>query len=77
MRPTSVNLLPFKGDFKGYTRSSFFSDFASAIAVSLLTIPQSIAYSILAGLPPTAGIFSAIFGTLFTATFGSSRHLVS
>lgn len=77
MRPTSVNLLPFKGDFKGYTRSSFFSDFASAIAVSLLTIPQSIAYSILAGLPPTAGIFSAIFGTLFTAAFGSSRHLVS
>lgn len=49
----------------------------SAFAVALMTIPQSIAYSLLAGLPPTAGLFSAIFGTIFTASFGSSRTLVS
>jgi SulP family sulfate permease len=49
----------------------------AALAIALLTIPQSIAYSLLAGLPPTAGLFSAIFGTIFTAAFGSSRQLVS
>jgi SulP family sulfate permease len=49
----------------------------AALAVALMTIPQSIAYSLLAGLPPTAGIFSAIFGTIFTAALGSSRHLIS
>lgn len=49
----------------------------AALAVALLTIPQSIAYSLLAGLPPTAGLFSAIFGTIFTSIFGSSRHLIS
>ena len=43
-------------------------------AVALMTIPQSIAYSFLAGLPPTAGLFSAIFGTIFAAAFGSSRQ---
>ena len=55
----------------------FREDALAALAVALLTIPQSIAYSLLAGLPPTAGLFSAIFGTIFTAAFGSSRHLVS
>lgn len=52
-------------------------DCMAAIAVALMTIPQSIAYSLLAGLPPTAGLFSAIFGTIFVAAFGSSRILVS
>jgi len=47
------------------------------MAVALMTIPQSIAYSLLAGLPPTAGLFSAIFGTIFAAALGSSRHLIS
>jgi SulP family sulfate permease len=42
-----------------------------------MTIPQSIAYSLLAGLPPTAGLYAAIFGTIFAASFGSSRVLVS
>jgi SulP family sulfate permease len=42
-----------------------------------MTIPQSIAYALLAGLPPTAGLFAAIFGTLLTATMGSSKVLIA
>jgi SulP family sulfate permease len=72
-----VSFLPFTDELKSYRFSTFRSDMWAALAVALLTIPQSIAYSLLAGLPPTAGLFSAIFGTILAASFGSSRHLVS
>lgn len=73
----TVSLTPFKAEALGYSFSSLRTDLLAAIAVALLTIPQSIAYSLLAGLPPIAGIFSAVFGTIFTAGLGSSRQLVS
>lgn len=73
----AISFVPWKEEIAGYRISSFRQDALSALAIALLTIPQSIAYSLLAGLPPTAGLFSAIFGTIFTAGFGSSRVLVS
>ena len=77
MRLRSISLIPFSGEFKDYRLSYLRDDLFAALAVALMTIPQSIAYSLLAGLPPMAGLFSAIFGTIFTAAFGSSRTLVS
>ncbi len=73
----AISFAPFKEEMQGTTLRTMRSDLLAALAVALLTIPQSIAYSLLAGLPPTAGLFSAIFGTIFTAAFGSSRLLVS
>ncbi len=73
----SISYKPFAGEWKEYTFSYLRQDLLAAIAVALMTIPQSIAYSLLAGLPPTAGLFSAIFGTIFAAALGSSRHLIS
>jgi len=77
LQDSSVSLSPLKQDFCNYRWSFLRDDCYAALAVALLTIPQSIAYSLLAGLPPTAGLFSAIFGTIFTAAFSSSRHLIS
>ncbi len=76
-RPRAISFTPFSSEFQGYKTSTFRQDVTAALAVALLTIPQSIAYSLLAGLPPTAGFFSAIFGTILTATWGSSKQLVS
>lgn len=76
-RQRAISFAPFLDDFQGYRGSYFRDDLFAALSVALMTIPQSIAYSLLAGLPPTAGLFSAIFGTIFTAAFGSSRTLVS
>lgn len=73
----SVSFAPFLPELKRYRSFFFRDDIWAAFAVALMTVPQSIAYSLLAGLPPTAGLFSAIFGTIFTATWGSSRTLVS
>ena len=75
--PKDLFASSFLTDLKSYDLPTFKSDFFAALAVALLTIPQSIAYSLLAGLPPSAGLFSAIFGTIFTGALGSSKHLVS
>lgn len=76
-RPGSISFFPFVSDLRTYTKPFLRDDLLAALAVALMTIPQSIAYSLLAGLPPTAGLFSAIFGTIFTSAFGSSRVLIS
>ncbi len=76
-RTPAVTFLPFRREFCDYGPRRFSKDLLAALAVALMTIPQSIAYSLLAGLPPTAGLFSAIFGTIFTAALGSSRHLIA
>lgn len=73
----SISFFPGRQEFKQYGWGILRADLFAAFAVALATIPQSIAYSLLAGLPPSAGIFSAIFGTILCAAWGSSRHLVS
>jgi sulfate permease, SulP family len=72
-----ISLVPFVEEMKGYCPLFFRDDILAALSVAFLTIPQSIAYSLLAGLPPSAGLFSAIFGVIITAIWGSSRHLIA
>jgi len=74
---TKIKFLPFIKTLKRYKLKFFKDDIIAAISVALLAIPQSIAYSLLANLPVEAGIFSAIFGSIFTGAFGSSRHLIA
>jgi len=74
---SKIRFFPFIKDFKKYKLKILKDDFIAAISVVLLTIPQSIAYSLLANLPAQAGIFTAIFGSIFSGAFGSSRHLIA
>lgn len=76
-RATPISAAPFLSEVKEYNFSYLRHDCWAALAVALLTIPQAIAYSLLAGFSPMAGLFSAIFGTIFASAFGSSRLLVS
>lgn len=55
---------------------TFRQDALAAISVALLTVPQSMAYALLAGLPLTSGLFAAIYSSILASLFGSSRHLV-
>lgn len=45
------------------------------ITVGCMVVPQGIAYSILAGLPPAVGLYSATVGILVYALFGGSPEL--
>ena len=58
-----------------YERSTLASDGLAALIVTLMLIPQSLAYASLAGLPPHVGLYASIAPLLLYAIFGTSRVL--
>lgn len=58
-----------------YDRASAAQDGLAALIVTLMLIPQSLAYAMLAGLPPVTGLYASILPLLAYALFGSSRTL--
>lgn len=67
-------LRPFSFDFSKL-RSTFKFDLLAGITVSLVAIPQSLAYAQLAGVPAYFGLYAALIPTIIGAMFGSSRQL--
>lgn len=67
--------LPALGWLKGYNRQDAAMDLLAAIIVTILAIPQSLAYAMLAGLPPQAGLYASILPLVAYALFGSSKTL--
>src|SRR5512142_2549369 len=55
--------------------STFKSDLMAGITVSLVAIPQSLAYARLAGVPAYYGLHAPLIPTIIGAVFGSSRQL--
>jgi SulP family sulfate permease len=47
----------------------------AAAIVTIMLIPQSLAYALLAGLPPEAGLYASILPLVLYAIFGTSRAL--
>lgn len=58
-----------------YDRAAFQGDAMAAVIVTIMLIPQSLAYAMLAGLPPEAGIYASILPIILYAIFGTSRAL--
>ncbi len=58
-----------------YNRETLASDSVAAVIVTIMLIPQSLAYAMLAGLPPEAGLYASVAPLLLYALFGSSRVL--
>ncbi len=56
-----------------YPREHLSSDVVAGIITALLVIPQSLAYALLAGLPPQAGLYVSILPAIAYAWLGSSR----
>jgi SulP family sulfate permease len=67
--------LPLVDWTRGYDRTTLSSDLVAAVIVTVMLIPQSLAYAALAGLPPQVGLYASIAPLLLYATFGSSRVL--
>lgn len=51
------------------------ADLAAGIAVALVLVPQSLAYAVIAGMPPVTGLIVAVVATLAAAPFVSSPFL--
>ncbi len=60
---------------RSYNKDSFSNDMIAAVIVTIMLIPQSLAYALLAGLPPEMGLYASILPIILYAIFGTSRAL--
>lgn len=58
-----------------YDGRMFGSDAVAALIVTIMLIPQSLAYAMLAGLPPYIGLYASILPLIAYGIFGTSRTL--
>lgn len=66
---------PFLQWTKTYDGTVLTSDLLAAVIVTIMLIPQSLAYAMLAGLPPEVGLYASILPLVAYAIFGTSRTL--
>ena len=60
---------------RSYDGDALSSDLVAAVIVTIMLIPQSLAYALLAGLPPVVGLYASILPLVAYAVFGTSRTL--
>lgn len=67
--------LPILDWGRKYTRENTVSDVTAAIIVTLMLVPQALAYAMLSGLPPQVGLYASMLPLIFYAVFGTSTML--
>lgn len=68
-------VIPVLGWLPNYKKSQIKGDIIAGITVSIILIPQGIAYALIAGLPPIYGLYAALIPQVIYAFFGSSRQV--
>lgn len=58
-----------------YDKDQFTDDLVAAVIVTIMLVPQSLAYALLAGVPAEVGLYASILPLVFYMVFGSSRTL--
>lgn len=77
-KPTRAQLARFAPIFdwgSRYDKDTFSADMLAAVIVTIMLIPQSLAYALLAGLPAEMGLYASILPLFAYAVFGTSRAL--
>ena len=75
--PLIERLLPFVRTLRDYRTEYLRPDFVAGLTTALFAIPQAMAYAMIAGFPPSAGIATAIAASILGAAFGSSEFLIN
>ena len=73
--PSLARHLPILDWGRRYGRAELGADLLAAVIVTIMLVPQSLAYALLAGLPPEAGLYASILPIVLYAVFGTSRAL--
>ena len=71
----SKSMLPIMDWLPKYRRELLGGDINAGIIVTIVLIPQAMAYAMLAGLPPQIGLYSCLLPIILYALFGSSHTL--
>ena len=58
---------------RGYDRARFVQDFGAGLTVAVVALPLAMAFAIASGLPPEAGLFTAIIAGFLISALGGSR----
>ena len=72
---TLARYLPIFDWGRTYNGTVLTNDLVAALIVTIMLIPQSLAYAMLAGLPPEIGLYASILPIIAYALFGTSRTL--
>lgn len=77
MKPSVLipRLLPIVTWLPEYTLKKAQGDFIAGITACVMLVPQALAYSLLAGLPPQIGLYASSLPLMVYAFFGTSRHI--
>jgi sulfate permease, SulP family len=67
--------VPLIGWITTYQRAWLRDDLVSGVVVGAIMVPVAMAYAQMAGVPPQAGLYSAIIGMALYAVFATSHHL--
>ena len=70
------SVVPLAGVIGSYRRSDFGHDVMAGLIVGMVTIPQAVAYALLAGVPPQSGLYACLLPMVIYTVFGSSKQLV-
>lgn len=70
-----MRYLPILTWGRTYSRAALANDLLAALIVTIMLVPQSLAYALLAGLPPEAGLYASIVPILLYTHFGTSHAL--
>ena len=57
---------------RGYTRQQLFADLGAGLTVGVVALPLSMAFAIASGLPPSAGLWTAIIAGFLISALGGS-----
>lgn len=70
-------LAPLLHSARHYSVGKFRRDVVAGLTVSVVELPQAMAYALIAGVPPQYGIYSSIIQGVLGALFSSSDHLTT
>ncbi|MFN0077890.1 MAG: SulP family inorganic anion transporter [Prosthecobacter sp.] len=73
---SALDPFPLRRSLLGYGRRSFIADLRAGVTSALLSIPQGMAYALIAGLPLQYGITCSAIAALVGPLLSSSRHTV-
>jgi SulP family sulfate permease len=74
-RSSWKDYLPFTNWLLNYRLDDLSGDIIAGIVVAVMLVPQSMAYALLAGLPPHMGLYASIVPLVIYGLLGTSRAL--
>ncbi len=75
--PLLERAFPFVATLRAYRREDFRHDAVSGLTTALFAVPQGMAYAMIAGFSPAAGIATSVVASILGAAFGSSEFLIN